>query len=142
MEHTPRETCSNIALRQLLHGGVYQSAQGHQVGSPAWHVWDLLLPCQSLRITFWVAHLLGFYTLALIHTVLLRLQTMPADLLLVAPFWPNQPWFPLLLRSLGDLPFLFPLVLNTLSIPCKCQPQTRQAFSASSSGRETDKHRF
>lgn len=51
----------------------------------------------------------------LIHRVLATLRSSTADLLLVAPFWPNQPWFPLLLELLVDLPFRFPETPKLLS---------------------------
>jgi len=45
----------------------------------------------------------------LLQQVLLRIQSTPSvEVLLVAPCWPNQPWFPLLLELLCDQPLLLP----------------------------------
>ena len=44
----------------------------------------------------------------LIHMVLITLRESNATLLLVAPCWPAQPWFPLLLEMLIDRPLQLP----------------------------------
>lgn len=44
----------------------------------------------------------------LIYKVLSVVQRSDVDMILVAPCWPQQPWFPLLLELLVDLPFAFP----------------------------------
>ena len=51
----------------------------------------------------------------LIHKVLSKLANSHTSLILVAPCWPKQPWFPLLLRLLVDFPFKFPPKTNLLS---------------------------
>lgn len=45
---------------------------------------------------------------SMVHTTLLKLSQSPGEMLLIAPFWPNQAWFPLILELLVDLPFAFP----------------------------------
>ena len=49
-----------------------------------------------------------FPPFALIHRVLLKIRESRARVLLVAPQWPRQPWFPLLLHLLVDLPVQLP----------------------------------
>ena len=54
----------------------------------------------------------GFYLYAfppwnLLHRVLSTLRSADSEMLLIAPFRPNQPWLPLWLRLLVDQPFLF-----------------------------------
>ncbi len=46
--------------------------------------------------------------LCLIQKVLTAFDSVNTDVLLVAPCWPNKPWFPCLLKLLVDLPFRFP----------------------------------
>ena len=43
----------------------------------------------------------------------IREEQMPA--VIVAPLWPNQVWFPLLLKSLADIPVLLPQTQNILT---------------------------
>ena len=50
----------------------------------------------------------AFPPLPLLLKVLLKLRRSKATMLLVAPLWPRQPWFPLILQMLVDLPFRFP----------------------------------
>lgn len=51
----------------------------------------------------------------LIHRVLIKLRDSRAAVLLIAPCWPRQPWFPLLLQLLVDYPFQFPPKHNLLT---------------------------
>ena len=51
----------------------------------------------------------------LIHHVLTKLRDSRASLILIAPFWPRQPWFPLLTQLLVDSPFKFPPRGNLLT---------------------------
>lgn len=51
----------------------------------------------------------------LIYRVLVKLRDSQASLILIAPFWPRQPWFPLLLRLLVDNPYPFPARNNLLT---------------------------
>ena len=67
----------------------------------AWAVDALSIPWNGL-------YAYAFPPFCLINKVLLRLKHSDTDLLLVAPHWPNQPWYPVLLSMLVDLPFKFP----------------------------------
>lgn len=67
----------------------------------AWAVDALSIPWDSL-------YAYAFPPFCLINRVLLKLKRSNMDLLLVAPHWPNQPWFPIVLSLLVDLPFKFP----------------------------------
>ena len=50
----------------------------------------------------------AFPPFSLIHKVLLKIRASRTRVLLVAPLWPRQPWFPLLLHLLVDLPVALP----------------------------------
>ena len=50
----------------------------------------------------------AFPPIPLLQRVLLKLRRSSTEMILVAPFWPRQSWFPLILHMLVDLPFLFP----------------------------------
>ena len=66
----------------------------------------------------WEGHYLyAFPPLGLIHRVLTALRGARATMLLIAPFWPNQPWFPLLLQLLVDLPFRLPRTRSLFTGP-------------------------
>lgn len=51
----------------------------------------------------------------LIYRVLTKVRDSQTKLILIAPCWPRQPWFPLLLRLLTDNPFQFPPERNLLT---------------------------
>ena len=57
----------------------------------------------------------AFPPLCLILTTLLKFSRSFGDMLLIAPCWPNQPWFPLILNLLVDRPFRFPTNVKLLS---------------------------
>ena len=44
----------------------------------------------------------------LLQKVLLKFRQSRSEMILIAPFWPRQPWFPLIMNQLADLPFRFP----------------------------------
>lgn len=69
----------------------------------------------ALAITWDNLYAYAFPPWCLIQHVLLKLRESNTVLLLVAPYWPNQPWFPLLLEMLIDYPFRFPLRTNLLT---------------------------
>ena len=50
----------------------------------------------------------AFPPLAILHRVLLKIRASRTRVLLVAPLWPRQPWFPLLLHLLVDHPVVLP----------------------------------
>mgnify|MGYP001412616885 CR=1 FL=1 len=55
----------------------------------------------------------AFPPFPLIMTLLKKIQTEPCTVVLVAPWWPAQAWFPLLLELATDLPYRLP-TLRTL----------------------------
>jgi len=59
----------------------------------------------------------AFPPISMIHRVLLKMSTEACTLLLIAPFWPRQPWFPLLLRHLVDIPLSLPVTPDLLRMP-------------------------
>lgn len=64
----------------------------------------------------WYGMLLyAFPPLRLIYRVLMSIRTSSAEVILIAPCWPNQPWFSLLLELLIDRPFAFPLAAKLLT---------------------------
>lgn len=67
-------------------------------------------------------YLYAFPPLSQIRKVLSTLQTSNAEMLLVVPFWPNQPWFPLLLELLVEEPLKFP---ETAQLLDKTGPRRR-----------------
>ena len=50
----------------------------------------------------------------LITRVLFKVQAQQASLVLVAPVWPTQVWFPVLVSMLVDIPILLPMKQDTL----------------------------
>ena len=76
-----------------------------------WHVDAFALDWRDL-----VAY--AFPPLALVSRVLAKVQADGCRFcLLVAPFWPGQPWFPVLTRLLYDVPGLLPGRRDLLTIP-------------------------
>ena len=57
----------------------------------------------------------AFPPFSVVHKVLLKMQSSRTRVLLVAPNWPRQPWFPLLLHMLTDLPVELPPVPDLVS---------------------------
>jgi hypothetical protein len=55
----------------------------------------------------------------MVATVLQKMRDHPCEVILVAPRWPAQAWFPELLDLLVDQPFLMPLLPYLL-----CQPDS------------------
>ncbi len=53
----------------------------------------------------------------LLPRVLKKVQTDQASLALIAPVWPSQPWYPLLLELLAQAPCLLPDLPNLLTAP-------------------------
>ncbi len=62
-------------------------------------------------------HGYAFPPFALIHRVLKKLQLDQTSVLLVAPVWPSQPWYPVLLALLSDVPVLLPPWNHLLQAP-------------------------
>ena len=72
-----------------------------QFNQRAWRVDAFSFPWMGI-------YLYAFPPWGLIERVLLRVRGTNTEMILVAPCWPNLPWFPLLLNLLVDLPFQFP----------------------------------
>ena len=53
----------------------------------------------------------------LIHRILRKLVFEKASILLIAPVWPNQPWYPILLKMLTEQPVLLPQPDHLLTAP-------------------------
>ena len=76
----------------------------------AWRIDALSFPWSGLR-------LYAFPPFALLPTILEKIVQDEADVGLVAPFWPQRPWFPRLLRLLVDLPRSLPCQENLIAQP-------------------------
>jgi hypothetical protein len=59
----------------------------------------------------------AFPPLPLIHQVLLKVATEECLLVLVVPFWPRQPWFPLLASLAIETPVVLPVHPELLRLP-------------------------
>lgn len=86
-----RRRHSYCPLGQLDHGSVHQPPQGTKSAAQLWRVWDLLVLCESLRMTLRASHLAGQqYVVA---DVLSRgtydsgAWTLALTLTLVGPLW-------------------------------------------------------
>ncbi|MEW8542136.1 MAG: reverse transcriptase domain-containing protein [Candidatus Thiodiazotropha sp.] len=58
-----------------------------------------------------------FAPFSLTGRILRKVQEDQADLLLIAPVWPTQQWFPTLLRLLSDTPYRLPPAQDILKLP-------------------------
>ena len=65
----------------------------------------------------------AFPPFSLLGRVLQKVKEHDCSILLIAPLWPKQPWFPVLLDLLVDLPLAIPARWNLLS-----QPRSRQFY--------------
>ena len=59
----------------------------------------------------------AFPLFRLVHRILKKVQDERSELLLVAPVWGQQPWYPLLLQILTDQPVLIPMSQDLLKAP-------------------------
>ena len=59
----------------------------------------------------------AFPSFRLVHRILRKVQDEKAELLLVAPVWGQQPWYPILLQMLTDQPVLIPMSQDLLKAP-------------------------
>ena len=60
----------------------------------------------------------AFPPFSLVHRVLLKVEADDCPMfILIAPNWPGQIWYPLLLRLLAGIPYKFPVRPDLLSIP-------------------------
>ena len=65
-------------------------------------------------------HSLKFYAFppfSVISRTLKKIKAEKADVILVVPYWPNQAWFPVLLKMLIDIPVLITSTKNLLKLP-------------------------
>ena len=70
-------------------------------------------------------HTYAFPPFNLVGRVVHKLQSHSCLMILIAPLWPAQPWFPELLNCLIDYPRELPLVENLLTQPVTRAPHTR-----------------
>ena len=63
--------------------------------------------------------------LSLLPRILDKIAQDEADLLLVAPFWPQRPWFPRLLRLLVGLPRILPVQKDLVVQPMSLIPHPK-----------------
>ena len=67
----------------------------------------------------------AFPPFALIGRCLRQVMSQRVEqLVLVAPVWPAQPWYPVLLQLAVDLPFLFPMIPELLMKDNQTHPLT------------------
>ena len=59
----------------------------------------------------------AFPPFSIIPKVLKKIKTENAEGILVVPFWPNQPWFPLVFKMLTDAPVLLTSRKHLLHLP-------------------------
>ena len=84
----------------------------------AWKIDALSFPWTGLR-------LYAFPPFSLLPRILDKLAQDEADLLLVAPFWPQWPWFPRLLRLLVGLPRMLPVLKDLVVQPMSLIPHPK-----------------
>ena len=76
----------------------------------------MLLPWDHLQV-------FAFPPFAMIHQIILKLrQCHNIDMILIAPFWPEKPWFSDLLDCLVEIPLMLPedrssQIASFLSLP-------------------------
>ena len=63
----------------------------------------------------------AFPPFGLIKQCLAKIQREEAEIILVCPFWPSQPWYPLLLEMACDIPRVFRHSFNLLT-SCRNEP--------------------
>ena len=70
-------------------------------------------------------HLYAFPPFAMIPMILEKIVRDEAEVALIAPYWPQRPWFPKLLSLLVDLPRLLPCQKDLLTQPLSHQTHPR-----------------
>ena len=83
----------------------------------SWKPDPAVLTVDALSISWKKHYPYMFPPFALIPRCLNKLEEEKVSAVLIAPVWTNQVWFPLLLRSLIDLPILLPPTHNILTSP-------------------------
>ena len=84
----------------------------------AWRVDALSFPWLGLP-------LYAFPPFSILPTVLEKIAREGADVALVAPFWPQRPWFLKLLSLLAGRPRALPLLKDLVYLPMSCLPHPR-----------------
>lgn len=84
----------------------------------AWRIDALSFPWRYLR-------LYAFPPFSLLPRILDKVAQDQADLLLVAPYWPQRPWFPRLLSLLVGLPKTLPVLEDLIVQPLSLTPHPR-----------------
>ncbi len=116
-----------LSLNQLF--GPFQIdlfASRHNTQLPIFFSWMLdpdahATDAMAQTWTDWAAY--AFPPFALIPRVLAKIQTDNCQLLLIAPVWPSQPWYPVLMALLHASPVLLPQPLDLLQAPSgDCHP--------------------
>ena len=62
-------------------------------------------------------HAYAFPPISLLHLVIAKIESELSRIVLIALFWPRQPWFPRLLSLLVDKPVMLPQRPDLLSQP-------------------------
>ena len=65
----------------------------------------------------WTEKFYAFPPFSLISKVLVKIENDHAEGILIAPWWPTQPWFAKLARMIIDCPVLLPRSVSTLLLP-------------------------
>ena len=83
----------------------------------AWKPDPFVMATDALAISWSGLQGYAFPPFSLVGRCLRKLATEGSTMLLVAPAWPHQSWYPLLLESLIDLPVLLPWSVSLLWDP-------------------------
>ena len=67
----------------------------------------------------------AFPPFSVIHMVLRKLIQDEAEMIIIAPFWPTQPWFTLLANTIVQEPLVFEVNNNELYLPFRKQTTVR-----------------
>ena len=62
-------------------------------------------------------HAYAFPPISLLHQVVIKIEKELSRIILIAPFWPREPWFPRILGLLTHTPIMLPKRPNLLSQP-------------------------
>lgn len=103
------------------HVDLFATRLNHQLPTYVSPVPDsLALGVDSLSMTWEGMHAYAFPPFPLLSRVMLKIRKELCLVLLIAPLWPGQPWFSLLLSLLVDIPICLPHRSDLL-----CQPRSR-----------------
>ena len=71
----------------------------------------------SFTVSWHSLKLYAFPPLTVISRTLKKIKAKKAEGILVVPYWPNQAWFPVLFKTLIDIPVLITCRKNLLKLP-------------------------